>query len=233
MKIGVLLSGCGVFDGSEIQEAVSVLIALDELGAEAVCLAPDIQQHHVMNHLKGEEMDPPRNVLTESARIARGNIHSLAEIKSGDLDGLVIPGGFGAAKNLCTWAFDGPEADIDPQVATLIQELVTQHKPIAALCVAPVVVAKALEATGQKVSMTLGTTEGKSPYDISGFHGGIERIGATAVNCELGDIVLDETHRIITSPCYMMEAGPAAILQGVRKACAQLVEWGGVEEDRR
>lgn len=226
MKIGVLLSGCGVYDGSEIQETVSVLIALDELGAEAVCLAPDIQQHHVMNHLKGEEMEPPRNVLTESARIARGDIHSLAEIKSADLDGLVIPGGFGAAKNLCTWAFDGPEANIDPQVATLIHELVHQEKPIAALCVAPVVVAKALEATGLTVTMTLGTPEGKSPYDISGFHKGIESIGATAVNCEPGDIAIDEIHRIITSPCYMMEARPAEILQGVRKACAQLLEWG-------
>lgn len=224
MKIGVLLSGCGVFDGSEIQEAVSVLIALDELGVEARCLAPDMPQHHVMNHLKGEEMEPARNVLVESARIARGEIQSLADASADSLDGLVIPGGFGAAKNLCTWAFDGPDARVQPAVAELILELVKAGKPIAALCVAPVVVAKALQGGGLSAELTLGTTEGASPYDISGFHGGVEATGMKAKECPLGEIVVDESRKIISSPCYMMEASPAKILAGVRKACAKLVE---------
>ncbi|MCC5847699.1 MAG: isoprenoid biosynthesis glyoxalase ElbB [Verrucomicrobia bacterium] len=228
MKIGVLLSGCGVFDGSEIQEAVSVLIALDELGVEAQCLAPDMAQHHVMNHLKGEEMEPSRNVLVESARIARGEILSLEAESAEDLDGLVIPGGFGAAKNLCTWAFDGPDASVQPAVAKLIVDLVKAGKPIAALCVAPVAVAKALQGSGISATMTLGTTEGSSPYDISGFHGGLEATGMKTRNCPLGEIAVDEANKIISSPCYMMEASPAKILAGVRKACAKLVELAKV-----
>ena len=227
MKVGVLLSGCGVFDGSEITEAVSVLIALDELGAEVVCLAPDIPQHHVMNHLKGEEMEPERNVLTESARIARGEITAVSKIDPDDLDGLVLPGGFGAAKNLCTWAFNGPGATVNDGVSGLIRAMVEAGKPVVALCVAPVVVAKALQEAGVKTRMTIGDCGGESPYDIQGFQEGLKQTGVTPVDCALGDIVVDPEHRIITSPCYMMEASPAKILAGVRKACAKLVELLG------
>jgi len=223
-KIGVLLSGCGVYDGSEIQEAVSVLIALDELGVEAVCMAPAMQHHHVMDHIKGEEMGEKRDVLVESARIARGAISPVADVVAGDLDGLVMPGGFGAAKNLCTWAFDGPEANVHPEVAELIRELVVTGKPVAALCIAPVVVAKALQETDVRVKMTLGTTQGESPYDVASFHEGLKATGVTPVECPLGDIVVDEENRIVTSPCYMMDASPARILEGVRKACAKLLE---------
>ena len=227
MKIGVLLSGCGVYDGSEIQEAVSVLIALDELGAEAVCLAPNMPQHHVIDHTDGEEIAPARNVLTESARIARGEIRALTADTGEGLDGLVIPGGFGAAKNLCTWAFDGPESKVQEDVATLVRSLVSAGKPIAALCVAPVVVAKALQGLEKSVTMTLGHPDGASPYDISGFHAGLEATGMKSADCPLGEITVDEAHKVITSPCYMMEATPAKILAGVRKACAKLVELAG------
>jgi len=223
MNIGVLLSGSGVYDGSEIQEAVSVLIALDELGVEVTCLAPDADQHHVVDHLTGEEMEPARNIRQESARIARGDVTALDKVDPGSLDGLVLPGGFGAAKNLCTWAFDGPEASIRDDVKSVILSLVESGTPIAALCVAPVVVAKALEGSGIHPVMTLGTTSGQSPYDINGFHQGIESVGAVPVICDLGDIAVDEANRIITSPCYMMEATPAKILAGVRKACEKLV----------
>ncbi|MCC5846359.1 MAG: isoprenoid biosynthesis glyoxalase ElbB [Verrucomicrobia bacterium] len=223
-KIAVLLSGCGVYDGTEIQEAVSVLIALDELGAEAVCVAPNVPQHHVIDHLTGDEMPASRNVLEESARIARGAVTDLAEVSAESLDGLIIPGGFGAAKNLSTWAFDGPEASVLPSVAALIQAMVAAGKPVAALCVAPVVVAKALAESGPAVSMTLGSTEDSSPYEIEGFHAGVASLGAKPVNCLLGDIVVDTEHNVITSPCYMMEATPARILAGVRKACAALLD---------
>ncbi len=224
MNIGVLLSGSGVYDGSEIQESVSVLIALDELGVEVTCLAPDAAQHHVVNHLTGEEMEPERNIRIESARIARGEVSSLSDVDPVSLDGLVIPGGFGAAKNLCTWAFDGPNASVRDDVKSLIRSLVEAGTPIAALCVAPVVVAKAMEGTDVHPTLTLGTHAGQSPYDIDGFHQGIESVGAVPVACELGDIVVDEANKIITSPCYMMEASPAKILAGVRKACKKLVE---------
>lgn len=226
-KIGVLLSGCGVYDGSEIQESVSVLIALDELGLEAVCIAPDMDQFHVMNHLTGEEMTPTRNTLVEAARIARGNITSLTDLDLGSLDGLVLPGGFGAAKNLCTWAVDGPKASILPEVKTLIQTLVAAGKPLVALCVAPVVVAKALEGSGPNVTMTLGASDGPSPYDIAGFHQGVESVGVTPSECPSGEIVVDEEHKIITTPCYMMECSPAKVLAGARKACAKLAEFLG------
>jgi enhancing lycopene biosynthesis protein 2 len=226
MKIGVLLSGCGVYDGSEIQEAVSVLIALDELGVNAVCMAPVMDQHHVVNHTDGEDMDHSRDVLTESARIARGEIANVADVKAEDLDGLVIPGGFGVAKNLCTWAFDGPEANVNHDVARLVGDVFTAGKPIAALCVAPVLVAKVLQGLGQTAEMTLGSPEGESPYDIAAFHSGIESIGMTAAACPLGEIHVDQARKLVTSPCYMMKATPAGILEGVRKACAKVVVMG-------
>lgn len=227
MKAGVLLSGCGVFDGSEVTETASVLIALDELGAEAVCMAPDIPQHHVLNHLKGEEMEPERNVLVESARIARGDITPLGGVKAEDLDGLVIPGGFGAAKNLCTWAFKGPGATVNDEVAALIRDMVEAGKPVVALCVAPVAVAKALQEAGKRAVLSVGSCEGASPYDIQEFHRGLEEVGMTPKECPLGEVVVDEDLKIITSPCYMMEASPAKILAGVRKACARMVELSG------
>lgn len=227
--IGVILSGCGVYDGSEIQEAVSVLIALDELGADAVCLAPDMNQHHVVNHLTGEEMSQERNVRVEAARIARGEVTSLSEVDVSALDGLVLPGGFGAAKNLSTWAFDGPESTVREDVANLIRTLVEAGKPIAALCVTPVVVAKALEGTGRSVQMTLGTTLDASPYDVAAFHQGLAATGVHPVECALGELIVDEENNIITTPCYMMDAGPARIFESVRKACARLLEMASMK----
>ena len=221
-KIGVLLSGCGVYDGSEIHESVSTLIALDELGLEAVCIAPNDTQHHVIDHTKGEEMEPARNMLVEAARIARGAILDLADVKVEDLDGIVIPGGFGGAKNLSTWAFEGPAGTVREDVASFLKALHQAKKPIVALCVAPVILAKVFEGA-VTLNMTLGTTEGDSPYDIQGFHDGITSLGAKAEACGLADAVLDEENLIITSPCYMMEATPSQILTGARKACGALL----------
>ena len=136
-KIGVLLHGSGVFDGSEIHESVFTLLAIAEAGAEAVCFAPNVNQHHVLNHTTGEEMPETRNVLVESARIARGNIKDIVDIKASELDGLVMPGGFGTAKNITKWAFEGPNGPILESVKNLIVELVAQEKPIAGLCMSP------------------------------------------------------------------------------------------------
>ena len=223
MKIGVLLSGNGVYDGSEIHEAVSTLIALDKLGVEAVCMAPDIPQHHVVNHITGDEMDESRNVLVESARIARGAISPLSEVTAESIDGLVMPGGFGAAKNLSSWAFNGPEAAVESETKRLIQAMVQAKKPIASLCVSPVVIARALQDSGIKTKLTLGTTEASSPYDIEGFHAGVASVGVEPVVCALGDIVVDEENLIVTSPCYMMDASVSQIYDGIYKACEALV----------
>ena len=144
MKIGVLLSGCGVYDGAEIHESVFTLLAIDEIDAEAVCISIDKPQHHVIDHTIGEEMNETRNMLKESARIARGNIKNITDVDPADIDALVIPGGFGSAKNFSDWAFNGPDGTILPEVKLMIVNLINIGKPIAALCVSPVLIAKAL-----------------------------------------------------------------------------------------
>ncbi|MCC5945982.1 MAG: isoprenoid biosynthesis glyoxalase ElbB [Bernardetiaceae bacterium] len=225
MKIGVLLSGCGVYDGSEIHEAVLTLLALEQEGAEVVCIAPDIEQHHVINHVTGEPMQETRNVFVEAARIARGEITKLADIKESDLDGLVLPGGFGVAKNFTKWAFEGPQGSIDEGVANLIKEMVRHRKPVAALCMAPTTLAKALEGTkGDKIKLTVGNIEEKSPYEIDAISQGINATGAEAIMCGKEEIVVDDLHNIITTPCYMMENSVAGTYEGIRKAVAKLTE---------
>ena len=158
-KIGILLSGCGVYDGSEIQEAVLTMLAIQEAGHEYVCIAPNKDQHHVINHTSGEEMNESRNILVESARIARGNVIDLNDITPADIDALVLPGGFGAAKNLTTWAFNGPESEILPEAKLLLVNMVNVGKPIVALCVSPTVVAKAFEGSSVNPKLTLGSNK--------------------------------------------------------------------------
>lgn len=224
-KIGVLLSGCGVYDGAEIHESVLTLLALDKAGAEYVCLAPNVQQHHVVDHLTGNEMNETRNVLTEAARIARGDIKDLAEVTANQLDGLAIPGGFGAAKNLTTWAFSGPDGEINTEVKRIINEMVTAGKPIAAMCMGPTVVAKALQGTETHATLTVGSTEAASPYDIATVSGGMEAAGAVAEMHTVEEIAIDAEHKIVTAPCYMMEASISEMNTGIEKAIAQLMEW--------
>lgn len=226
IKIGVLLSGSGVYDGSEIHESVLTLLAIDQIGATAVCIAPDKPQHHVINHLTGKEMSESRNVLIESARIARGNILSLSDAKPGELDGLAIPGGFGTAKNHTNWAFEGADGTIDPQVKDFILAFVKQEKPIAAMCMGPTTLAKALEGTEMpaKPQLTVGTTQQDSPYDIKGISEGMEKLGASPVMCEKDNVVTDDLNNIITSPCYMMDASVGEIYVGIQKAVNKLVE---------
>ncbi len=224
LRIGVLLSGCGVYDGSEIHESVLILLALDKLGAEAVCMAPDVAQHEVVNHLTGEVMPEQRNVLVESARIARGNIHSLDQIEAKDLDGLVLPGGFGAAKNLTQWAVSGPEGAILPAVRALIQAMAQLGKPIAAVCIAPTVVAKALQGTGRRPKLTVGTTDAPSPYDIPAISAALDLAGAEVVMTAPTDVLEDDMNNIITSPCYMMESSISQVADGIEKTISKLLE---------
>lgn len=222
MKIGVLLSGCGVYDGAEIHEATMTLLSIAEIDAEAVCISIDKDQHHVVNHTTGEEMNESRNMLIESARIARGDIKNITDVDPVDIDALVIPGGFGSAKNFTKWAFSGPEGEILPEVKLLIVNMLNIGKPIAALCVSPVVLAKALEGSDIKPNMTIGSDQEGSPYDIKGFSGGLESVGATTEMKTVREILVDKENKIVTAPCYMMDANILDIRKNVRSAIEAL-----------
>jgi enhancing lycopene biosynthesis protein 2 len=222
MKIGLLLSGCGVYDGAEIQEAVLSLLAIEEAGHEAICISIDKDQHHVVNHLNGEEMTESRNMLIESARIARGNIKEISTISPADIDALIIPGGFGSAKNFTTWAFTGPDGTILPEVKLLLVNLYNVGKPIIALCVSPVVLAKAFEDSNVKLNLTIGSDKENSPYDISSFSKGLEKTGAHPEMKSVKEILIDKENKIITAPCYMMDATIVEIRNNIKQAVEAL-----------
>lgn len=223
-KIGVLLSGNGVFDGSEIQEAVFTLLSIAENGGQYFCIAPDVNQHHVLNHLTGNEMNEERNVLVESARIARGEIKNLKDVNPDELDALVLPGGFGAAKNLTKWAFYGPDGDILPEVKNIINEMHKTGKPLVGLCMGPTVIAKALQGSGTKAHLTVGTTKEASPYEISAISEGMELTGAVAEMKSIREVLVDRDNKIITAPCYMMEADILEVRSNIKMAIDQLFE---------
>lgn len=223
-KIAVILSGCGVYDGAEIHESVLTLLAIAEHGAEAICFAPNANQHHVINHLNGEEMKEHRNILVEAARIARGSIQALDQFDVDNVDGLVIPGGFGTAKNLTQWAFSGPDGEIRADVAAAIRAMADKKKPIVALCMGPVVVAKALEHMDVHPQLTVGTNQEGSPYEIEIISQGIEKTGANAVMKSIKEIAIDADARIISAPCYMMEASILDVRNNIKQAIAAMFE---------
>lgn len=213
-RIGVLLSGCGVFDGAEIHEAVLTLLFLDRAGAEIVCMAPDTDQHHVVDHLCQEETGEGRNVLVESARIARGEIRPLDEVTADRLDALIIPGGFGAAKNLCDFAVRGAEAQAHPQVQALLRQMAAAGKPIGALCIAPALVACVL--SDRKPRVTIGTDVGTAAA--------IEAMGGVHEACPVTDICVDADNRLVTTPAYMLGPGIKDVAQGIEKLVAQVLQ---------
>lgn len=222
MKIGILLSGCGVYDGAEIQEAVLSMLAVQEIGAEYVCISVDASQHHVINHTTGEEMSETRNMLVEAARIARGHIHNINTIAPADIDALIIPGGFGSAKNFTKWAFEGPDGAILPEVKLLLVNLVNVGKPIAALCVSPVVLAKAFEGSAIHSNMTIGSDKEGSPYSIADFSAGLAKTGVEPVMKTVREIQIDTANKIVTAPCYMMDATILEIRNNIRQAVEAL-----------
>ena len=201
-KFAVVLAGCGVYDGAEIHEATLALLAIEEMGAEYQCFAPDIMQHHVINHLTGKEMPEQRNVLVEAARIARGNIKPLADFQEKDFDALLFPGGFGAAKNLSTVAFEGANAKVNPEVEAAILAMNKAKKPIGAMCISPTFITKVLG----DVNVTIGTDEGTIQV--------IEAMGGTHVETEHGDVVYDGEKLVFTTPCYMLDARISDIWDG-------------------
>ena len=208
--VGVCLSGCGVFDGSEIHEAVLTLLALDQAGAQFVCCAPDIDQADVIDH-RGQSPLPGkvRNVLIESARIARGEIKNVAELHAGDLDALIFPGGFGAAKNLCDFAAEGSDCTITPEVDRLIGEMMEAGKPMGAICISPVVIARAAGKRGKRPVLTIGNDAGTAAA--------IEKMGARHQDCPVTDHVVDRDLKIVSTPAYMLGRGPAEVYAGIQK----------------
>lgn len=214
-KVGVILAGCGVYDGSEIHEAVISLLALDRAGVDIVCMAPNMEQS-VVNHLNGNAVDgETRNVLEEAARIARGDIVDIATVKGADLDALLIPGGFGAAKNLCDFAFKGPECETHPEVARLIRKIVDTKKPLAALCIAPALVAKVLGCEKLNPQLTIGTDEETASA--------ITAMGATHVACPVVDYVFDAKNKLFTTPAYMLAGSISEAAEGIEKTVKAFV----------
>lgn len=222
MKIGVLLSGAGVYDGAEIQEAVLTLLEIEKLGYEAVCIGIDAAQHHVVNHLNGEVQAASRNMLEEAARIARGQIQEIRTVVPADIDALVIPGGFGSAKNFSSWAFDGPNGHIRPDVKLLLVNMYNIGKPIVALCVSPILLALAFEDMAIGQQLTIGSTTAPSPYSISDFQAGLQAKGAQTPECSIQEICVDAPNRIITAPCYMLEASLPQLQRNIQKALLAL-----------
>lgn len=213
-KIGVLLSGCGVNDGSEIHEAVITMLTLDKAGAETVCMAPDVDQFDVVNHLTGEATGEKRNVLVESARIARGNIKDIKKVRAADIDGLIIPGGFGAAKNLSDFAVKGKDAVVNEDVKRLLNDMVSAEKPIGAICIAPATLTKALEEKNPEV--TIGN-------DI-GTAGAIEAMGGRHKECSVDMIHVDSNNKLVTTPAYMLGPCIKDVAVGIEKLVNKVLE---------
>ena len=211
-KFAVVLSGSGVYDGAEIHEATLTMLAIARQGAEYQCFAPNINQHHVINHLNGEEMNEIRNVLVESARIARGNIKDLVEFDGNDFDAIILPGGFGVAKNLSTVAFEGASATVIPEVEKVIKQMFKLKKPIGALCISPTIIAKVLG----DVNVTIG--QDKATVEV------IEAFGATHVETNHGDVVFDEENLVFTTPCYMLDATILDIDDGATNVVYAMLE---------
>ena len=216
-KIGVVLSGCGVFDGSEIHEAVITLLAIDRAGAEAVCMAPNMEQMHVVNHLTGEPAPgEKRNVLVESARIARGKIRNIKDVKAAELDALIFPGGFGAAKNLCDFAVKGPACDIHPEVARLVREIVQAKKPLGAVCIAPALVAKVLGDDQLAHQLTIGTDRDTAKA--------LEAMGSTHEACPVSEFIIDRRNKLVSTPAYMLAGRIGEAAEGIEKTVKALLE---------
>lgn len=217
-RIGVVLSGCGVFDGAEIHEAVLTLLAIAEARAEAVCLAPDIRQMHVINHSTGEVVEgESRNVLVEAARIARGKIEALDKVDIGSLDAAVFPGGFGAAKNLCTFAVDGPKASIDESVEAFVRAMHEAGKPLGFACISPTVAARVLGS--ESPELTIGNDPGVAS--------GIEQLGAKHCEHPVTEVHVDAAHKIVSTPAYMVDASIAEVAVGIREMVGKIIGMTG------
>lgn len=213
-KVAVILAGCGVYDGAEIHETVLTLLRLAQRGAEVQCLAPDIAQLHVVNHLSGEVVEgESRNVLVEAARIARGEIGNLAAADASQFDAVIVPGGFGAAKNLCDFAVAGAGLTLNADFATFIAAMCEARKPVGLICIAPAMSGRLF---GNGVECTIG---GDAETAAA-----IEQTGARHVNCAVDEIHVDENHRLVTTPAYMLAGNIAEAAAGINKLVDKVLE---------
>ncbi|MBI6940537.1 isoprenoid biosynthesis glyoxalase ElbB [Pseudomonas putida] len=212
-KVAVILSGCGVYDGAEIHESVITLLRLDQRGAQVQCFAPNIAQMHVINHLTGEPMPESRNVLVESARIARGDVKDIREAKVEDFDALIVPGGFGAAKNLSNFAVEGTECTVQPDVLALAEAFAEACKPVGLICISPALAAKIY---GPGVLCTIGNDADTAAAVV--------KMGGTHQECDVHDIVEDIQRKLVTTPAYMVAKSISEAAGGIYKLVDRVLE---------
>ena len=212
-RVAVILSGCGVYDGAEIQESVITLLRLDQRGAQVQCFAPNIAQLHVLNHLTGEEMPESRNVLVESARIARGDVKDIREADVEDFDALIVPGGFGVAKNLSNFAIEGAGCTVQPQVLALAEAFAEAGKPVGLICISPALAAKIY---GPGVACTIGNDADTAAA--------MNKMGATHQDCAVSDIVEDKARKLVTTPAYMLAQSISEAASGINKLVDRVLE---------
>lgn len=212
-KVAVILSGCGVYDGAELHESVITLLRLDQRGAQVQCFAPNIAQLHVINHLTGEEMPESRNVLVESARIARGNIKDIRDANVDEFDALIVPGGFGSAKNLSSFAIEGAGCTVQPDVLALTEAFAEAGKPVGLMCISPALAAKIY---GPGVTCTIGNDTDTAAA--------MNKMGATHTDCAVGDIVEDKARKLVSTPAYMLAQSISEAASGINKLVDRVLE---------
>ena len=214
-KVAVVLSGCGVFDGAEIYESVLTLLRLDQKGAEVTVFAPDKAQMHVINHVTGEPVEGEhRNVLQEAARIVRGEISPLSQANAADFDALVVPGGFGAAKNLSNFAVAGAAIEVDTELLSFAQQMRAANKPIGLVCIAPTMSAA---ICGEGVRCTIG--------DDADTAAAVIATGAEHVQCSVSEICIDEEKKLVTTPAYMLAGSISEAATGINALVDQIIDW--------
>ncbi|WP_219062994.1 isoprenoid biosynthesis glyoxalase ElbB [Pseudomonas sp. UMAB-08] len=219
-RVAVILSGCGVQDGAEIHESVLTLLRLDQRGVEVQCFAPDIAQHDVINHLTGEKMPESRNVLVESARIARGAIKDIREANAEDFDALIMPGGFGVAKNLSNFAFEGVHCSLQPELLTLAEAFAESGKPIGLICISPALAAKIY---GPGVTCTIGNDPDTAKA--------ICKMGGNHTECAVDEIVEDTARKLVSTPAYMTAQSISEAAAGINKLVDRVIELTQENED--
>ncbi len=213
-RVGVILGGAGVYDGSEIHEAVITLLSIENKMGDYLCIAPNINQMHTVNHLTGNESEgEQRNVLVESARIARGNVKDIKDVDPNEIDAIILPGGFGAAKNLCDFAVNGADCDVNQDVKELLLNMNKAGKPIGAMCIAPVILAKIFGI--YKPTLTIGTDKGTAEA--------VEKMGAAHKDCPVDDIVVDRENRLVTTPAYMLAKGISEAASGIDRLVEEVL----------
>lgn len=213
-NVAVILSGCGVYDGSEIYETVLTLLAIEQAGAKYRCFAPNIEQHHVINHLTGEVSDgETRNVLVESARVARGDVENIEVLVESEFDAIIFPGGFGAAKNLCDFAINGDQCTVNPLILNAAKSFAKANKPAGYMCIAPAMLPFIY---GKNIQGTIGT-------DV-GVASALTALGLSHQNCPVDDIVVDQQAKLVTTPAYMLATNISEAAQGINKLVAKVIE---------